>query len=79
MKYTISSGGHTMQAEGDTPFDACVAAVKSGAFDRLGQIMEAIPEGATEDDDDKVVYCSSERVCKDAGMWAEPPAASEGK
>lgn len=71
MKWTVRSGTGEAQAEGATAFEACVAALKDSpeSFKTLGTIMQAVPEGYTEDDDEQCFYCLSEKVCRKAGLW----------
>lgn len=64
--YIVSSAGHseTVKVAKDA-FDACVKAVKRGKFDGLGWLFEIKRKG------DEDCYCSTERVCKAAGMWRD--------
>lgn len=64
--FIVSSGGQrkTIKAAKD-PFDACIQAVKSLHFKSLGLVMQVNRKNA------ETSYCSTERVCKAAGMWGE--------
>jgi squalene cyclase len=64
--YIVSSGGRTVIVkEAKDAFDACVQAVKTEKFDTLGWLFEVKRKGYED------CYCSTERVCKAAGMWRE--------
>lgn len=69
MKWTIRTAGlEECEANGETAFDACVAAVKTYAPDGpLGLLMTATPEGSEEWADDMMIV-STERVLQEAGV-----------
>lgn len=68
MKWIVDTCDQTWEGEAEDAFSACVEAVKSTAFQSIGQLMQARPEGVSEDDDNNVFYCSGERVCEASGL-----------
>lgn len=63
--FTVRTSKYTVKVKAKDPFAAAVAAVKTGKFKTMGQLLQIDRQGAESH------YCSSERVCKAAGMWSD--------
>lgn len=60
-EWTLRTGGSKTKETARTPFQAAVKAVKRGAFQSLGLIIQADAKGV------ETSYCGTERVFKAAG------------